>query len=379
MLWWAVMKILFLGQRGLPARWNPSHEQEARVEQLASRLASLGHTVFATVTKPYNPSYIRHLHGVSLVYLPTLNPYKPGGVVSLLFGIWKIWRLHPDVVHMHGWQAAALVRLAALLCPNVTFIWTVSSWSTTKDVLARFIAWQARGVFDAIISPTRKLQYELLTRFGLRTLYIPDGYETPMLESIPASHWGLRRGHYCVAEVSSQENLSLLARAHKRSKTHKKLAVLTPTHTDLSKAWLRRYPFVVVIVADTPRVRSSLVRQAALLISVEPMTNPELTLLAMDSGCPVVSTNYPVNQELLGTTGVFARNGDDKALAEAIADIAFYPVRQKQQGAKVTKRAKAHFSWERILDEYITAYHYPLVKRVPIDSIQAGLVVRRVV
>lgn len=365
------MKILFMGQRGIPAHRTDGHADESRVEELAGRLAAGGHAVTVISTKPYG-STVRNLHGIVLRYVPTFHPEKAGGFLPLISSLWVMWRMNPDVVHMHGWRAAAFVRAAALLCPETTFVWTVTSLPESNYFLARFIAWQARSVFDAIVTPTRELQYHCLNTFNLRAQYIPDGYAAPTLADIPASRWGLRRGQYVVMDANSQDEILWVAQAYKSTNTHKKLAVLLYEEMPTLKRFRRKYPFLVPVVVSSPRARVSLVRQAVALISATKHAQPALALAAMDAGRPVVAANYPLQQELLGITGMFAKAGDSEDMARVLNEVIFYPTRQRQIGSAAQKRARNHFGWARILDEYLTVYHYPEVTRVPIDSIRAA-------
>lgn len=366
------MKILFIGQRGIPAHRTYGHADEQRVEELAGRLAAAGHDVTVISTKPYGSPTVRNLHGIALRYVPTFHPEKPGGILSLFASLWVMWRENPDVVHMHGWRAAAVIRLATLLCPETTFVWTVTSLPESNQALARFIAWQARGVFDAIVTPTREVQYHCLNALHMRTQYIPDGYATTALEDIPASRWGLRHGQYVVMEATNHDEVLWVAQAYKSTKTRKKLAVLLYEEMPTVKRFRRKYPFLVPIVVASPRARVSLVRQAVALISATKHAQPALTLAAMDAGCPVVAANYPLQQELLGITGMFAKAGDSKDMARVLNEVIFYPTRQRQIGSAAQKRARNHFGWARIMDEYLTVYHYPEVTRVLLDSIRAA-------
>ncbi len=366
------MKILFIGQRGIPAHRTHGHSDEERVEELAARLAGAGHAVTVLATKPYGTPTVKNLHGIIVRYVPTFHPQHPGGLVSVIASLAVMWRMNPDVVHMHGWRAAAFVRLAALLCPETTFVWTVTSLPQNNHLLARIISWQARHVFDAIVTPTRELQYHCLNTLNLRTQYIPDGYAVSILEDIPASQWGLRRGQYVLMDATKLDEITWIAQAYKLTRTKKKLAVLLYEEMPSLKRLQRKYPFLVPIVASSPRARTSLVRQAAAMISATKQPQSSLLLVAMDAGCPVVAANYPLQQEVLGITGVFAKAGDIEDMARVLNEVIFYTMRQKQIGTAAQKRARNHFGWARILEEYLTVYHYPEVKRVPIDSIRAG-------
>lgn len=332
------MKILFLGQRGIGA--IPGNQREKRVEALACELAKAGHTVSVTCARPYIPGNLNRYNGVKLVHHFSLDPQKPGGFIFNLFCFFTLWKMQPDVAHVHGWQVGSLLRLAKILSPETTFIWTIDQPS-----LKKIIIWLSAGAASVITTPTRQLQYRLLQECNLKTSYIPDGYQVPNVPDVPLRTLNLPAAGYSLMIANSAKQARWIARAYKAAGMRKKLLTLDES------------------VAG--RQRTSLLRQAWLVIFAGKVATDDL-LQTMNAGREIISTTDPHLEETLGVHAQFVKEGSVAQLKHALQGIRLGEV---NLGAKATKRARRHFQWSRIMPEYLTCYHYPSIRTVYLDSI----------
>lgn len=368
MLYSSVMKITYIGQTGRLNRLASSDEK--RMTSLATLFANQGHniTIFSSQN---NLNFMRQRGRVAVIKKMSFYSEKSGGLLHCFLSYISLIRLQPDVVHIYGWPAATLVPLAALIAPEATFVWTVCSLPSKHAFLTRFIAQQARHVCDAIVTPTREIQYTLLTEFGVRTTYIPDGYQKNALPAIPASHFDLRNGQYAITWATSLKNLEPLLNAYQASKTKKKLVIATNNeNAPIIKKLIKKFPFIVIVPVISERPLYSLFSQSALTIFYEQLFGSELLLQTMASGKAIIATNYPLHQEVLGTAGQFVKPSDSAGLTKAISDVISHPTRQASWGKKASTRAQNQFKLKRVGEEYETLYHYPRVKYVRLDSIQ---------
>ncbi|MGH7928396.1 MAG: glycosyltransferase family 4 protein, partial [Candidatus Binatia bacterium] len=224
------MNIFFFGQNGIFGQ-ALVHQNARRVWALAQLLAERGNQVTIFTAKVHNPGKLAGIGHIRLVALPSFNPEKPGGWLYLLLGLRHIWHEQPEVVHIHGWKAAFLVRLAALLSPETAYVWTISALPQKPKWILKILYFLfCHGVFDAISTPSRQLQYRLLTEYKTRVAYIPDGYREPVLSNIPSKRWGRRHGQYCLAVVSSSQESKWIIEAYKQSKTRKKLLIVSSSN-----------------------------------------------------------------------------------------------------------------------------------------------------
>ena len=382
------MKIAFLGQLGLP-KLNHSDDSAvaARVEAVARELAAEGHQVTVFGTLPYLSA--GNYHGIELRRYPSLDPTQPGGWTYLVFCLLYLLRHRFDVLHVHTFRAAFLLSRVPFLFRHTRLVWTVDE--LPKNRFEKLVAAgyrsapvlpagarraRSRRAYFTITTPSRAIQYRLLVEYGVKAIYIPDGYRLPVAPNIAVSTFGLKKNSYVVALVNatSPAALRLVARAHARSKTRKKLVVFQ-TEEGANKRLKKKFPllvflnskFIILPPEPTPRLRRSVIAGAAAVILGDDSVSPATLLEAMDSGRAVVAVNKPAYQEIVGVTGRYFASQDSAELASILGDILSDPRQQAAWGKKAHKRAQRHFTWPRIVEEYQTLYA-PLVRVVPLDS-----------
>lgn len=353
------MNIFFVGQTGVLGE----SAQEKRVYNLAHALGSHGRTV---VVSSATHKQLHNLNGFTLDYTASLIPESPGGWLYTAASMRKALKGKADVIHISSWKAAVLGIVAALASPSTTLVWTVDELPRTHIKARRITVWLATRLFDAILTPTRNLQQQFRFTFGILPVYLPDGYNEPAIANIPASHWKLRKNQYLLAITDSAESARTLLVSYKNAGSRKKIIVVTRVITPALRRLAKRYPLLHLIESTTPRQRTSLIRQAKAVLLPDTAATQEELLIAMDTGRRVLATTHPLYQETAGTTVEFFNTKDAKHLTELLG------VAAKEAGAinkKAQKRARSHFTWARIFDEYETFYHYPVIRRVPIDSV----------
>lgn len=351
------MKILFIGHRGIPPR-SLTDTDERRVMALASKLAECGHDVFAVTCRSYaNPAASRW-GGLRIIRLPSFDPRISGGLFYALAQLFVLWRFQPDAVHIHGWMMSLLAPIARLLAPRTTFVWTVSHIPSSRRG-SRVVRILTRLIHH-ITAPTREIQYRLLTEYGVRAVYVPDGYELQHLRSISAKHFALSRGQYIVLLARTMEEVLAACKAY-QSASRKKLLVLMNDNPEQYKKMARRYPFLRVIAAPGSRARRSLIQNAAAIIALSPEHSCDV-LCAMDSTHPVFAANVPAISELVGVHARTFSTTSERDLTRALLEKG-----RRRQGLGARTRARTHFSWQRIAHEYEQLYH-PMLRLVSLDS-----------
>ena len=78
----------------------------------------------------------------------------------------------------------------------------------------------------------------------------------------------------------------------------------------------------------------------------------------MASGLPTVVFDNPVNREILGDLGVYARTGDASDLAKQIIRLASDEEMLIRLRELLRKRAVDTYSWNRIADNIVNTYQY---------------------
>ncbi|PIT98074.1 MAG: hypothetical protein COT71_02605 [Candidatus Andersenbacteria bacterium CG10_big_fil_rev_8_21_14_0_10_54_11] len=370
------MKILYLGQRGIPVYGQPeAGAAERRVEAAAMVLAGSGHQVAVTCATPFIPRTVRALGGARLLHQASFNPQRPGGWLYSFLEVMTIRRELPHAVHLHGWRQAflsPLVRLAASEAAVVLTVDTVpASW------LERRALNRALRAVDTLTVPTRTLQARLLHEFGVSADYVPDGYLPSPLPLLPLYTYGVRKNQtYFVAYLGDLQTGALrpstlrwLYRAWRQAGMKHKVLVLADAGAR-GRRLATRYPFLRFIGDVRGRKLASVLHGAAGMLFLDTPENPTRLLQAMHEGLPVIAVTDGLLQETAGVTARFVRRGAVQDLAVEITTMFTSPHKRRYYGSRARKRAQAHFTWERIAEEYLQLYVAPFARKVPLDSVQ---------
>lgn len=341
------MHIVFWGQEGLPGLLDREKASaQRRVETLARHMASQGNSVTLYTRRGRNSSSLNY-HGID--------------VATGLFP-----RKDADVYHIHGWKAGIWGVWIRFWNSGAVLVWTIDEIKTPCLPLARRILQRLVAAhFDGITTPTRTIQYQLLNEYGLYSQYIPDGYYPPLLQDVPLKAFGLRKAQYVVLLGASVEKIKEVAQAYTDAGKRRKVVVLQEKKL-LYRHLKRRYRFLEFAGELRGRSALSILRNASVVIMNGQETPMEWVLQAMDSGRMIVSSNEPLNQELLGTSAQYFKTGDIGGIASALRNTS-NSAEVKKWGRKVALRAQKHLRWQRILPEYESVYQ-AIRKPVYLDS-----------
>lgn len=302
-----------------------------RTEALASEAVKNGHTVTVASEK---------LHRIIFSCIAALS-------------------IRPDTIHVHGWKAASMLRLVLSFLPNTVALWTIPSLpsipNTAGQLIFQRILMYIAGGFDSICTSSRTVQYLLLATYSLKSEYIPDGYNTPVLPDIRPAVFALRKEQYGVAFAQNIAQIKQISAVYKALKSTKKLVIFSKEkHAGL----------IQLDLPLTSRGAQSLVRQAAFIVSSHPAYSL-LLLQAMDAGRTIIATTDSLHEELLGTTAQYYAENDSTQLQKLLKEA----IKTRTTNTSAQLRAKNHFSWEKIGQEYMKAYRHSKAVLVPFDSI----------
>lgn len=362
------MRVLFAGQRGIPVLgYEAGKLREKRVQALAEVLIKKGHEVVVLCAQPFVSRYLTSFNGVELIHRFSLHPEKSGGWIHSIFELLTLWREQADVVHIHGWKMAAMARIAVLLSPESTFVWTIDNVPDLKKGLVRLVARQAAKIVDVITVPTRELQYVALNYWGVRARYVPDGYNEISGTEVARKQLSLRKGQYCLCTATSSQGVRRIAKAYSKAGTKKKLVVLQE-RKGYWKRLEKEFPFLSFAGELNGRGLKALIEGAAVVIVAGQETPVDTLFQAMNGGKAIVAMTRAGYEEILGASAQYFTDGDTDGLTQLLRGVVTNAQRQRSWGGKARLRAHKHFQWSQIAAEYISLYNYPLVRTVAVDS-----------
>jgi len=365
------MKIVYLGQRGIPVleRNLASNSRERRVEALAQEMAGRGHNVTVTCAAPFASKNIKNFNGVSLSHVFSLHPEKSGGWVHSVLSALSTVYSRPDVIHIQGWKMAVLVKIIKMINSEAVIVWTVDCIPNIGARWAKFVARQAESVCDGVSVSTRQLQYLMLNLYGIKARYIPDGYsDNKYLTEMPLKHYGVRKGQYLVCLASKPKDVSFVARAYEKSGSKKKVVALADKKGYMVRL-AKKYSFLRFVGEITDRPAESLIKGAAAVIVSSSGESVSTILKAMKNGRATVAITDPLYEETLGTAAQYVKDGDVDALSRILKAIVKDIRQQKLWGQKAKKRAQRYYQWPDLADQYYKLYRYPLTRSVAVDSV----------
>ncbi len=371
------MKILFIGQLGIPVKHQSTKGTwgilgaEARVMVLAKMMSELGHEAVVTAAKPYAASHLSNIFGVQVRPVMSFDPRMPGGWINALLTLRRAVKERAQVVHLHSWKMGVLGPAGRLLMPSARLVWTIDKKPRAGNWVIRKILREAEKAGVEIAAPSRSLQYWLLVSFGVRSKYIPDGFEMTGAPLVRPRHFGLR-GKYNLTLAKTPAEVRKVARAYKLAGLRRKLVVLADERGSMKRV-AGDFPQVTCVGEQKGRVRESLIAGAEMVIIRGRDGTHDEVMTAMAYGKPVIASPLPYLEETLGVSAMYVGEKDETCLAEALKLMGRSEGRRRNWGKKTKARYEQYFSWEKVRDEYAGLYAARQVRLMAVDSVRPAL------
>jgi len=362
----APMRLALLGTRGVPANYGGF---ETLAEELGARLAARGHEVSVYGRRAHiqydQPTY----RGMRIVLLPTLATKYLDTVVNTFLSVFHVAAKHADVVF-----ACNVANSPFMWVPRVVGQPTVLNvdgldrrrrkWSWLGRAYLWVCEWLALLTPTVMVTDARVMQEYYRRRYGKRSTLIAYGAEPKDVGGAAdvVARCGLKPGGYVlyVSRLEPENNPELVIRAFERLKTDLQLAVVggnpyRPDYVDSLKQ--TRDPRIVFTGPIYGAGYWQLQRHAALYVHATEVggTHPAL-IEAMACGHAVLFLSTPENREVMAEAGLpFAASAEDLAaqLERVLGDASL----RAALGARARERAREHYNWEKITDQYEDLFH----------------------
>ncbi|WOJ92975.1 DUF1972 domain-containing protein [Congregibacter variabilis] len=353
------LRIAILGSRGIPAEFGGF---ETFAEQLAVRLAALGHdvTVFCERSQSYSKN---HYQGVNLVYLPT-PPVV--GLRSIWFDVASIIMTLRgySIVYMLGYHAAFAFFLPRLFRTNFWtnmdgLEWKRDKWSPLVKRYLELMEWCAARFSHRIIADAEGIATYLNERYGVsqKTTMIPYGAEIvasppdfSLVDDLPIES---NEYYLVVCRLEPENHVREIVEGFSASNSDRKLIVVGDhsAHSDYVRSLLNlggaRIVFVGAIY-DPQRLLSLRWHCRAYFHGHSVGgTNPSL-LEAMACANHTVAHDNVFNREVTGNIGDFFAASKDIPSILARLDTSV-PSSTK---AQLVSRVESIYSWTAVAASY---------------------------
>ena len=231
-----------IGHKTVPSR---DGGVEVVVEELASRMAELGHDITLFNRKRKKQPSMKKYKNLSLVNIPTIDKKSLDAIVYSYFATKKAKKMarHQefDVIHFHAEGPCAFLRkFPKKNKRNYKIVVTIHGldWQRSKwgGFATKFLKYCERQIVkyadDIIVLSNNNKQYFKDT-YGIETIFIPNGVNVPNLKSpnLIYSKYGLQKDDYLLflARIVPEKGLDYLIDAWKKvvekTNTSKKLVI----------------------------------------------------------------------------------------------------------------------------------------------------------
>jgi len=363
------LKVAILGSRGIPAKYGGF---ETFAEQIAIRLAASGVdvTVFCEsdgtddIAETYSGVRLEHVRRRSL-----------GPLSTVAFDAQCLWaaRRRFDIVYMLGYGAAAFCLVPRLWGTHVWINmdgleWARSKWSGIGRAYLRLMEWVAVKVASVVVADAEGIREDLVRRHGPipNCKVLAYGTDTPDVHKLSAPNSessGVQPGSYylVVCRMEPENHVAEIVEGFLQAKTGRRLTIVGDVNLPTPYARKLREinePRVVMLGAVYDRTKLDEIRAGAhayLHGHSVGGTNPSL-LEAMSVGNVIVAHDNVFNREVTAGNGLFFR--DAAGVAQCIESIEALPEARRAEWVRLgMQRARSVYSWEKITEQYLSAFH----------------------
>ena len=368
------MKIAYIGQKGIPVKTGGV---ERYVEEVAIRMADLGHEVFVYARNNYTDKKIKQYKGVNIINLPSI-PTKNLDAISHTF----LASMHAlfqdyDVIHYSSIGPTSLSVIPRFLKDETAIVSTFQcqdylhqKWGRIARAYLRFSEWLTCIIPNKTIAVSEVLCKYSKEKYGRELAWIPNGttfrfnQEDDFLRSIgtekngyilSASRLVRHKGvHYLIKAFNNLCNQKL--------NQGKKLVIAgdgayTDDYVNELHELAKDNPEIICTGNVTGSTLEQLFSHCYLFVQPSETEGLSLALLeAMGYGRAILISNIPENLEAMKGTGFVFENMDEKDLEKQLQRIIENPQLAEAAGKESFSVAERHYTWGSIVSQIEKIY-----------------------
>lgn len=367
------MKIAFIGLRAIGS--SAAGGIEKAVEELSTRLVTLGHDVTVFTRARYDTHPGAEFQGVKLRRLPSIYTKHLEAISNTMVAIFHALRDY-DIVHINATGPALLSFLPRLFGRKVVVTvhgldWKREKWGGFARIWLKLGAWAAGALPQRTVVVSKTLEAHYRERFRRGVVYIPNGVTLPDPDALSraGNPLGLAKGSYVLflSRLVPEKGCHTLISAFRRLATGKKLVIVgPPTHSEEYAGRLRELAAgdsrIVFAGAQFGEHKDALFRDAYAFVLPSTIEGMALVLLeAMSFGLGCLCSDIPENLEVVVTpsrdkvAATFATD-DVSDLARQLDMLLNSPDLVLRLGMQARKHVTAGFNWDVIARQYEHVY-----------------------
>ena len=273
-----------------------------------------------------------------------------------------------DVVHYHT-LGPALFSWIPRITGKKTVVsvqgldWQRKKWGRFASAVLRIGERASARCPNATIVVSRKLESYYRDRYGLETVYVPNG--AVLWERRPASiirAWGIEPGNYVLflGRFSPEKNCHLLIEAFERINTETQLVLAGgSTASDPYARRLHRHASQRIRLVNyaAGEAFEELLTNAMLFVLPSDIEGLSLALLeAMAAGLCVLTSDIPENRELVDGVGFTFKSGDAGDLEKMLRLLMADGEMRETAGRSAKRRIQEQYLWAEVAGQVERVY-----------------------
>ncbi|NBQ56345.1 MAG: WecB/TagA/CpsF family glycosyltransferase, partial [Verrucomicrobia bacterium] len=355
--------VAFLGCRGVPARYSGF---ETLVEELGARLAERGHGVTVYNRSHFYPHRIREYRGMSIAYLPSIQTKSLETITHTLLAVIHAAVRKFDVVYLCGVGNSVLAGILKLAGSRV--IVNVDGDDFRRQKWHPFARWWlkqsekwATQFSDVVIADNQTVVDRYKRDYGFQTTYL--SYGTPERSAQTGGETlkrlGLKPGKYVLyaGRLTPENRPDLLIRAYEKVSVDWPCVIVGGAgyekeyEATLKKIAKKRILLTGPIYGEGYQELST---HCGIFVLPGIVEATRLVLLdQMGFGNVIVYHDCAATREVIGAAGVpFGPVNAESSLASRLNELIAQPAMREKLKAAAWERARSHYNWEKVTDEY---------------------------
>ncbi|WP_319423437.1 glycosyltransferase family 4 protein [Pleurocapsa sp. FMAR1] len=367
------MKIAVIGVKGIPAKQGGI---EHYCQELYKDITRQGHSVDLYARSDYTKvdGFSRHMcNGVQVISLPSIPLKRGDAFVNSFFAAFVASLKKYDIIHFHAlgpslfcWIPRSLSSAKIVVtCHGLD--WQRSKWSKFASSIIYRGEQTAVANADKLIVVSQDLQTYFQKKYAMDPTYIPTApaeYSDSEANSDYVNSLGLEPKHYIIflGRLVPEKRPELLLEAFKllNSQRWKLVFVGDTSGTDNFKSELLEAKNDKIIFTNilTGTKLSDIVRNAGLFVLPSDLEGlPLVVLEAMREGIPVLASDIPPHQQLIGQDrGTLFKAGNLQSLIANLEQVLSQPTESRVKAKKAQEYVQANYSWKKVSYENLVLY-----------------------
>lgn len=373
------LRIAMIGHKRIPSREGGV---EIVVEELAVRLAALGHHVDAynryghhVSGKKYDEEYgwkgRKFYKGVRVYIVPTFQRSSLNAIVySFLASVRALFGRY-DVIHYHAEGPCATLWIPKLFHKKIVVTvhgldWQRAKWGNFASYVIKFGEKMAAKYADEVIVLSRNVQQYFADAYGRQTRYIPNGISRPDFKEarLIREKYGLEKNGYFLSlgRIVPEKGVHYLIEAFSKLDTDKKLVIAggnsqAVEYMEQIHRMAAQDERIIMTDFVQGQVLEELYSNAYAFVLPSDVEGMAITLLeAMSYGDCCLVSDICENTEVVEDKALVFHKGDVKDLREKLEYMLKHPEIVQEYGEGSADYICGEHNWDEVVDETVDLY-----------------------